>query len=160
MNHPVLVLLCACAPTAIDATAQSKSAAWTAPSAEPLNAIYPELESLYFDLHRTPELAMREQQTAAKLAERVKSLGYEVATGVGGTGIVAVLRNGPGPKALLRTDMDAFPIEEKTGLPCASHVVVKSDSGSNLSRPDSRNYFRELSSSGSNRNTEQRLFPR
>ena len=58
-----------------------------------------------------------------------KSLGYEVTTGVGGTGIVALLRNGPGPKVLLRTDMDALPIEEKTGLPFASHVVVKSDSG-------------------------------
>ena len=76
MNHPVLVLLCACALTSIDATAQSKSAAWTAPSAEQLNAIYPEVESLYFDLHRTPELAMRERQTAANLAERVKSLGH------------------------------------------------------------------------------------
>lgn len=56
-------------------------------------------------------------------------MGYEVTTGVGGTGIVAILRNGPGPKVLLRTDMDALPIEEKTGVPFASHVVVKSDSG-------------------------------
>ena len=48
---------------------------------------------------------------------------------MGGTGIVAVLRNGPGPKILLRTDMDALPIEEGTGLPFASHLVVKSDSG-------------------------------
>ena len=125
MNHPALVLLCACALTSIDATAQSKSAACTAPSAEQLNAIYPELESLYLDLHRTPELAMREQQTSAKLAERDKSLVYEVTAGVRGTDIVAVLRNGPGPKALLRTDMDALPIEEKTGLPFASHAVVK-----------------------------------
>jgi amidohydrolase len=129
INHPALVLLCACALTAVDATAQSKSTEWRTPSVEQLNAIYPEVESLYFDLHRTPELAMHEQQTAAKLAERAKSLGYEVTTGVGGTGIVAVLRNGPGPKVLLRTDMDALPIEEKTGLPFASQVVVKSDSG-------------------------------
>jgi hippurate hydrolase len=109
--------------------AQSHSATWTTPSAEQVNAIYPEVKSLYLDLHRTPELAMHEQQTAAKLAERARSLGYEVTTGVGGTGIVAVLRNGEGPKVLLRTDMDALPIEEKTGLPFASHVVVKSDSG-------------------------------
>jgi metal-dependent amidase/aminoacylase/carboxypeptidase family protein len=129
MNQPALFLLCACVLTAADATAQSKSAVWTTPSAEQLNAIYPDVESLYFDLHGTPELAMHEEQTAAKLAERAKSLGYEVTTGVGGTGIVAVLRNGPGPKVLLRTDMDALPIEEKTGLPFASHVVVKSDSG-------------------------------
>jgi len=109
--------------------AQSNSAAWTTPSAEQVTAVYPETESLYFDLHRTPELAMHEQQTAAKLAERAKSMGYEVTTGVGGTGVVAVLRNGPGPKILLRTDMDALPIEEKTNLPFASHVVMKSDSG-------------------------------
>src|SRR6516164_10881576 len=108
--------------------AQSSSVAWTTPSAEQVTAVYPEIESLYFDLHRTPELAMQEQQTAAKLAERAKSMGYEVTTGVGGTGIVAVLRNGEGPKVLLRTDMDALPIEEKTGVPFASHVVVKRDS--------------------------------
>src|SRR5260370_33863334 len=129
MNHPALGLLCACMLTTVGATAQPSPAAWTTPSAEQLNAIYPEVESLYFDLHRTPELAMHEQQTAAKLAERAKSLGYEVTTGVGGTGIVAVLRNGPGPKVLLRTDMDSLPIEEKTGLSFASPVVAKNDSG-------------------------------
>ncbi len=62
MNHSPVVLLCAYALTAADATAQSRSAAWTLPSAEQLNAIYPEVESLYFDLHRTPELAVHEQQ--------------------------------------------------------------------------------------------------
>jgi hippurate hydrolase len=72
---------------------------------------------------------MHEEQTAAKLAERAKSLGYEVTTGVGETGIVAVLHNGPGPKVLLRTDMDALPIGEKTGLSYASQVVVKNASG-------------------------------
>jgi amidohydrolase len=111
------------------ASEQSRSAVWTTPSAEQVNAVYPEIESLYFDLHRNPELAMHEQQTAAKLAERVKALGYEVTTGVGGTGVVAVLRNGAGPTGLLRTDMDALPIEEKTGLPYVSKVVVNSDSG-------------------------------
>src|ERR1700758_122963 len=119
MSRPALLLLCACLLAAVDTMAQSKSAAWTTPSAEQLNAVYPEVESLYIDLHRTPELAMHEQETAAKLAERAKSRGYEVTTGVGGTGIVAVLRNGPGPKVLLRTDMDALPVQEKTGLPFA-----------------------------------------
>src|SRR5260370_28447320 len=128
MNHPALGLLCACMLTTVGATAQSKSAAWTTPSDEQLHAIYPEVESLYFDLHRTPELAMHEQQTAAKLAERAKSLGYEVTTGVGGTGIVAVLRNGLGPKVLLRTDMDALPIEEKTGFSLPSTLWGQKDS--------------------------------
>jgi len=129
MKCPVLFFLFACLLIPVAVTAQSNSALWTSPTAEQLNAIYPEVESLYLDLHRNPELAMHEQQTAAKLAERAKSLGYEVTTGVGGTGIVAILRNGAGPKVLLRTDMDALPIEEKTGLSFASHVVVKSDSG-------------------------------
>lgn len=114
------------------AAAQTKPAAWTTPSAEEINAVYPEVESLYFDLHRTPELAMHEQQTAAKLADRIKAIGYEVTTGVGGTGIVAVLRNGKGPTVLLRTDVDALPIAEETGVPYASHVVVKSDSGTTI----------------------------
>ena len=132
MNHTILPLLSGCMFLAVSTAAQTSPAAWTTPTAEQVNAIYPEVESLYFDLHRTPELAMREQQTAAKLAERMKTLGYEVTTGVGGTGIVAVLRNGKGPTVLLRTDMDALPIEEATGLPYASHVVVKSDSGTSI----------------------------
>jgi hippurate hydrolase len=129
MNRPILTLLSGCVLTACGVVAQTKPVAWTAPSAEQVNGIYPEVESLYLDLHRTPELAMHEQQTASKLAERVKSMGYEVTTGVGGTGVVAILRNGPGPTVLLRTDMDALPIEEKTGLPFASQIVVKSSSG-------------------------------
>lgn len=117
---------------AVPAAAQTSPAVWTTPSAEQINAIYPEIESLYFDLHRTPELAMHEQQTAAKLAEGMKALGYKVTTGVGGTGIVAVLRNGKGNTVLHRTDMDALPIEEATGLPYASRVGVKSDSGTSI----------------------------
>ncbi len=94
---------------AAGAAAQTKPVAWTAPSAEQVNAIYPEVEALYLDLHRNPELSLHEQQTSAKLAERMRALGYEVTTGVGGTGVVAVLRNGQGPTVLLRTDMDALP---------------------------------------------------
>ena len=115
-----------------NAAAQTKPAVWSTPSVEEIKAIYPEVESLYFDLHKNPELAMHEQQTAAKLADRVKAMGYEVTTGVGGTGIVALLRNGRGPTVLLRTDMDALPIAEETGVPYASHVVVKSDSGTSI----------------------------
>jgi amidohydrolase len=132
MTRPLLALTSGCLLLTAGALAQTKSAAWTSPSTEQVNAIYPELESLYFDLHRSPELAMHEQQTAAKLAGRMKALGYEVTSGVGGTGIVAMLRNGNGPTVLLRTDMDALPIEEKTGLPHSSHVVVKTDSGTSI----------------------------
>ncbi len=132
MNRRTLALLSGCVLLTASAAAQTRPVTWTTPSAEQVNAIYPEVESLYFDLHRTPELAMHEQQTAAKLAERVKSLGYEVTTGVGGTDIVAVLRNGQGPTVLLRTDMDALPVEEKTGLPYGSQVLVKSNSGTSI----------------------------
>src|SRR3989454_5471965 len=97
-----------------------------------LDQIYPQLDALYIDLHKNPELSLKEQRTAARMADELRKLGYEVTTGVGGTGIVAVLRNGKGPTVLLRTDMDALPIEEATGLPYASHVVAKSDSGTSI----------------------------
>jgi hippurate hydrolase len=98
-------------------------------SVDQVNAIYPEVEALYIDLHRNPELAFQEKETAAKLAERMRALGYEVTTGVGGTGVVAVLKNGPGPTVMLRTDMDALPMAEKTGLPFASTVTTKNAAG-------------------------------
>jgi hippurate hydrolase len=94
-----------------------------------VDAIYPDIEKLYIDLHQNPELSLHEQRTAATLAARVKALGYEVTTGVGGSGIVAILRNGPGPVVMLRTELDALPIEEKTGLPFASTVKTKNDAG-------------------------------
>jgi hippurate hydrolase len=94
-----------------------------------VDAIYPDIEQLYIDLHRNPELAFHEQRTAATLAARVKALGYEVTTGVGGTGIVAILKNGPGPVVMLRTELDALPIEELTGLPFASTAKTKNDAG-------------------------------
>jgi amidohydrolase len=94
-----------------------------------VDAIYPDIEKLYMDLHRNPELAFHEQRTAATLAARVQALGYEVTSGVGGTGVVAILRNGPGPVVMLRTELDALPIEEKTGLPFASTMKTKNDAG-------------------------------
>ena len=132
MKRRLVGFLASCVLMAAGAAAQTKPTAWTAPSAEQLNAIYPEVEAFYLDLHRNPELSLHEQETAAKLGARMKALGYEVTTGVGGTGVVAVLRNGQGPTVLLRTDMDALPVEEKTGLPYASQVVVKSDSGATV----------------------------
>jgi amidohydrolase len=94
-----------------------------------LDKDYPSIEALYQDLHRNPELAFNEVQTAKKLAERVKALGFEVTTGIGGTGIVAILKNGPGPIAMLRTELDALPVQEKTGLAFASSVTTKNAAG-------------------------------
>lgn len=85
---------------------------------------YPRLERLYQDLHAHPELGFQEVQTAARLAAAMRAAGFEVTEQVGRTGVVALLRNGPGPTILVRTDMDALPMEEKTGLPYASRVQV------------------------------------
>ncbi|MBI4913728.1 MAG: amidohydrolase [Acidobacteria bacterium] len=87
-----------------------------------LDRLSPSLLSLYQDLHRQPELSGKEVKTAARMAGELRKAGFEVATGVGGTGVVGVLRNGAGPVLLLRTELDALPVEEKTGLPFASQV--------------------------------------
>ena len=94
------------------------------------SAILPEVEALYEDLHRYPELSMQEVRTAAIVAERLQALNaYRVAPGVGGTGVVGVLHNGEGPIVALRADMDALPLEEKTGLPYASHAMGTTPDG-------------------------------
>jgi len=90
---------------------------------------YPDAHAFYLDVHQNPELSTHETQTAAKLASRLRSLGYEVTEHVGGTGIVAILKNGPGPTVMLRTELDALPVEEKTGLAYASKVRAKDDAG-------------------------------
>jgi amidohydrolase len=94
-----------------------------------IDAVYPAAHDLYVDVHQNPELSSHETQTAAKLAARLRNLGYEVTEGVGGTGVVAILKNGAGPTVMLRTELDALPVEEKTGLPYASKVHAKDDGG-------------------------------
>jgi amidohydrolase len=81
-----------------------------------------DLAALYRDLHAHPELAFQETRTAAIVAQRLTASGYETTTGIGGTGVVGVLRNGAGPTALLRADMDALPVLERTELAYASTV--------------------------------------
>src|SRR5579863_631046 len=100
-----------------------------APTAKEVDAVYADAHALYLDLHQNPELSAHETQTAAKVAGRLRGLGYEVTEHVGGTGVVAVLKNGAGPTVMLRTELDALPVEEKTGLPYASKVRVKDASG-------------------------------
>ncbi len=85
-----------------------------------LDGQYPRLDALYRDIHTHPELSFQESRTAAMLAAELKALGYEVTEKVGKTGIVALYRNGPGPTVMVRTELDALPLEEKTGLPYAS----------------------------------------
>jgi len=93
------------------------------------DAVYGKAYALYVDLHQHPELSGAETATAAKLAGQLRALGYTVTERVGGTGVVAVLRNGSGKTILLRTELDALPVEEATGLPFASKVHAKDPSG-------------------------------
>lgn len=85
-----------------------------------LDSDYPRLDALYKDLHQHPELGFQEVNTAAKLAKEMRAVGFMVTEHVGKTGVVAVLKNGEGPSILVRTELDALPMEEKTGLPYAS----------------------------------------
>ena len=125
MKYPAALIA---ALLAFAGSGAGQTAAVTPTMAE-VDAMYPDIEAFYIDLHRNPELAFQEVRTAGKLAEFTKALGYEVTTGVGKTGIVAVLKNGPGPTVMLRTELDALPVEEKTGLPFASRIIGKTASG-------------------------------
>ncbi len=91
-----------------------------------------EFVTLYEDLHRNPELSFQETRTAGIVADRLRDLGYDVTTGVGRTGVVGVLANGDGPVVMLRADMDALPVEEKTGLPYASSVRATGEDGTEV----------------------------
>src|ERR1700745_2388888 len=90
------------------------------------------LEAFYKDLHSHPELSMQETRTAGLAADRLRAAGHEVTTGVGGTGVVGLLRNGDGPTVMLRADMDALPVEEATGLPYASKVKAADGYGNTV----------------------------
>ncbi|MCU1219943.1 MAG: Peptidase amidohydrolase [Candidatus Angelobacter sp.] len=108
---------------AIEAFAQNS------PLDKQVSSVLPDAQALYLDLHQHPELSSHETRTAAELASRLRTLGYDVTEHVGGTGVVAMLKNGPGPTVMLRTELDALPVEEKTGLAYASKVRTKDDSG-------------------------------
>ena len=92
------------------------------PLREEIRRDLPSLIDLYRELHAHPELSLQETRSAERMAAEARRLGFTVTTGVGGTGVVAVLENGPGPVVMLRADMDALPVEEQTGLPYASRV--------------------------------------
>jgi amidohydrolase len=97
-----------------------------------LDKARPWQEDFYRHLHQHPELSHQEHDTAAVVAQRLRSLGYQVHEGIGGTGVVGVLDNGAGPGVLLRADMDALPVKEQTGLPYASTVTARDSDGSEV----------------------------
>ncbi len=119
-----LVLAITCLALAHGAPLRPASAADLAASKaaieRSLDAQYPRIEALYKDIHAHPELGFQETRTAARLAAEMRALGFEVTEGVGKTGIVALYRNGPGRTVMVRTELDALPLLEKTGLPYAS----------------------------------------
>jgi len=82
-----------------------------------MGTLLPDLESLYKDIHSHPELSMQENRTAGIAAEHLRSAGYDVATGIGKTGVVGVLKNGDGPTIMLRADMDALPVRDRPVCP-------------------------------------------
>ncbi|WP_395612139.1 amidohydrolase [Allosphingosinicella sp.] len=104
---------------AVQAPAQAQDAALHAAVAADYRA---NLAGLFDHFHQNPELSGREVNTSARMAQELRALGYEVTTGVGGTGVVAILRNGPGPTVMLRADMDGLPLEERSGVPNPSHA--------------------------------------
>lgn len=107
------------------APAQDKPADWS-------KAHVDELLTVYRDLHSNPELSFREERTSARMAEELKAASIEVTTGVGKTGVVGVLKNGDGPTIMIRTDLDALPVTEATGLPFASKVIAKDPKGNDV----------------------------
>lgn len=117
------VFLAALIAGAVAAGAQST------PLGKQVESVLGDAQTFYVDLHQHPELSSHETRTAAELATRLRALGYEVTEHVGGTGVVAILKNGPGPTVMLRTELDGLPVEEKTGLPYASKARTKDESG-------------------------------
>src|SRR5882724_4626 len=109
------------AVTLMPAHAELDIAALKAGIEKSFEADYPKLDALYKDIHAHPELAFQEVKTAAKLAAEMRALGFEVTEQVGRTGLVAIYKNGDGPTIMVRTELDALPMEEKTGLAYASH---------------------------------------
>ena len=115
--------LLAAAAMTIASTAQAD------PIHQATQAELPQLLDFYRDFHAHPELSLYETRSAGILAAEARKAGFEVTEKVGGTGVVAVLRNGPGPVVLIRADMDALPVVEETGLPFASKVRATTDDG-------------------------------
>src|SRR5262249_38256303 len=89
----------------------------------------PRLLELFKHLHQNPELSFQETKTAALVVKELKDLGFEVHTGIGKTGVVGILKNGPGPVVMFRGDMDALPVREATGLPWDSKAAAPAEGG-------------------------------
>jgi amidohydrolase len=124
MNRFVISLLVStalCAGTTLPAHAEINFAHLKTAIETSVEADYPKLDALYKEIHAHPEIAFQEVKTAARLAAEMRALGFDVTEKVGKTGLVAIYKNGDGPTIMVRTELDALPMEEKTGLAYASH---------------------------------------
>jgi hippurate hydrolase len=124
MKHfakPLLASAALCAATVLPVHAEMDVIGLKAAIEKSVETDYPKLDALYKDIHAHPEIAFQEVKTAAKLATEMRALDFEVTEKVGKTGLVAIYKNGDGPTIMVRTELDALPMEEKTGLAYASH---------------------------------------
>jgi hippurate hydrolase len=130
------IALIAPRPNAADPPKPAADTAWVKPALALVDAkVDAELKNLlelYTHFHTNPELSLQEVKSAARLAEELRALGFTVTEKVGGTGVVGVLKNGPGPTVLVRADMDALPVTEQTGVPYASKVRTKNRDGADV----------------------------
>src|SRR5258708_36966331 len=113
IRSAMFVILAASAALAQNAPAVSVQ---NASLKDQVESVFPDAHALYLDLHQHPELSSHETRTAALMAGKLRVLGYEVTENVGGAGVVAIMKNGPGPVVMCRTELDALPVEEQTGL--------------------------------------------
>src|ERR1700729_707447 len=118
---PLLASAALCAATILQAHAEIDVSHLKAVIETSVEADYPKLDALYKEIHAHPEIAFQEVKTAAKLAAEMRALGFDVTEKIGKTGLVAIYKNGDGPTIMVRTELDALPMEEKTGLAYASH---------------------------------------
>lgn len=122
---PCCLLLVASSPTAFASDPPGAPESW-------IEGQLDGLFELYVHLHRNPELSLHEVETARRMAAELSAIGAEVTEGVGGTGVVGVIENGAGPTVLVRTDLDALPVVEATGLPYASQATATDDEGNTV----------------------------
>lgn len=125
----ISILCCAPPIFAQGPARQSASARSAAGLPAPSPQLVSELEEIYKDIHANPEIGFQERRTAKIAADWLRKRGFQVTEGVGGTGVVGLLRNGPGPMVMLRADMDALEMKEETGLPYASTKTTKNPEG-------------------------------
>src|SRR4030081_3186718 len=120
LSKSFLMSAALCVATLLPAHAEMDVISLKAAIEKSVEADYPKLDALYKDIHAHPEIAFEEVKTAAKLSTEMRALGFEVTEKVGKTGLVAIYKNGEGPTIMVRTELDALPMEEKTGLAYAS----------------------------------------